>query len=61
MSIGAASTSDIKRRAAASRLILLAIDMLDEAPEQIVRDYLNHALGALERVRAADRHGDSAT
>lgn len=51
----AASTSDIKRRDAASRLIVLAIDLLDEEPEQIVRDYLDHALGALQRVNEADR------
>lgn len=55
MSTSAASTSDIKRRDAASRLIALAIDMLDEEPEQIVRDYLDHALGALQRVSEADR------
>ena len=54
----AASTSDIKRRDAASRLIAVVIDMLDEEPEQIVRDYLNHALGALERIREADRASD---
>lgn len=58
MSITAASTSDIKRRDAASRLIVLAIDMLDEEPEQIVRDYLDHALGALQRVRQVDRSNE---
>ena len=55
MNTSAAWTGNIKRRGEASRLIQLAIDMLDEEPEQIVRDYLNHALGALERVCEADR------
>lgn len=58
MNTSSTSTSDIKRRDAASRLIVLAIDLLDEEPEQIVRDYLAHALGALERVREADRASD---
>ena len=39
------------RRTEATRLIALALDMLDDEREQIVRDYLDHALGALERVR----------
>ena len=34
-----------------ARLIALAIDMLDKDREQIVRDYLAHALSALDRVR----------
>ena len=58
MNTSAASTDNIKRRGEASRLIAVAIDMLDEESEQIVRDYLNHALGALERVREADRASD---
>ena len=48
------SATGDKRRAQASRLIALVIDMLDDQSEQIVRDYLDHALGALERVRDAD-------
>ncbi len=55
MNTSATSTNGIKRRNAASRLIVLAIDLLDEEPEQIVRDYLDHALGALQRVSEADR------
>ena len=54
MKTSALSISDGKRREQASRLIELAIDMLDTDPEQIVRDYLAHALSALERVRDAD-------
>ncbi len=38
-------------RMEAERLIALAIDLLDKDREQIVRDYLNHALSALDRVR----------
>ena len=60
MNTSAATTSNIKRRGEASRLIALAIDMLDEEPEQIVRDYLNHARGALERVCEADRANEAA-
>lgn len=48
------------RRDDAAQLIAVAIGMLDEEREQIVRDYLHHALGALDRVRAADRDGGSA-
>ena len=54
MATSVSSARDDRRRDQASRLIALAIDMLDENSEQIVRDYLDHALGALERVRAAD-------
>ena len=56
MATSASSTRDDRRRDQASRLIALTIDMLDEESEQIVRDYLDHALGALERVREADLH-----
>lgn len=55
MNTSATSTSNIKRRGQASRLIALTIDMLDEESEQIVRDYLGHALSALERVCEAGR------
>ena len=48
---------DDARRDDAARLIGVAINTLHEESEQIVRDYLNHALGALERIRAADRTG----
>ena len=61
MNTSAASTNNIKRRGEASRLIAVAIDMLDEESEQIVRDYLNHALGALERVRDTDLDETSST
>ena len=54
-----ASATGDKRREQASRLITLAIDMLDDQSEQIVRDYLDHALGALKRVRDADDAGSS--
>ncbi len=54
MATSASSTRDDRRRNQAARLIVLAIDMLDEGSEQIVRDYLDHALGALERVRETD-------
>ena len=43
------------RRTEAQRMIALASEMLDGEREQIVRDYLDHALAALERLR------DSAT
>lgn len=36
------------RRLESRRLIALALETLDEEHEQIVRDYLNHALCALE-------------
>ena len=52
---------DDVRRDDAARLIAVAINMLDEDREQIVRDYLNHALGALERVREADHAEVSST
>ena len=38
------------RRAEAARLVALARDMLDGEQEQIVGDYLAHALGALDRL-----------
>ena len=46
------------RRAEAGRLVALARDMLDGEQEQIVGDYLAHALGALNRLHesaAAER------
>ena len=49
------------RREDAARLIAVTINMLSEEREQIVRDYLNHALGALERVRETDAAGASFT
>ena len=58
---GTVSATGDKRREQASRLIALAIDMLDDQSEQIVRDYLDHALGALKRVRDADDAGSSST
>ncbi len=39
------------RRAEAARLVALARDMLDGEQEQIVGDYLFHALSALNRLR----------
>lgn len=39
------------RRLEAHRLIALALEMLDDEREQIVRDYLGHALEALQRLR----------
>ena len=53
MATSVSSERDDRRREQASRLIALTIDVLDEDSEQIVRDYLTHALGALERVREA--------
>ena len=61
MATSASSTRDDRRRDQASRLIALTIDMLYEESEQIVRDYLDHALGALERVRGADLAEASST
>ena len=46
------------RRAEAARLVALAHDMLDGEHEQIIGDYLVHALSALDRLRespAAER------
>jgi len=46
------------RRTETARLVALARDMLDGEQEQIVGDYLAHALGALNRLResaAAER------
>ena len=45
---------DDVRRDDAARLVAVAINMLNEDREQIVRDYLSHALAALERVRETD-------
>lgn len=45
------------RRTEVRRLIALALDMLDDEREQIVRDYLDHALGALDRERDSLKSG----
>jgi len=51
-----AHSADEARRLEARRLIALAHDMLKPEREQIVRDFLHHALGALERCqREEDR------
>lgn len=50
---------DDARRDDAARLIGVAINTLNKECEQIVRDYLNHALGALERIDAVDQTGAS--
>lgn len=42
------------RRAEVERLIALALDQLDEENEQIVRDYLGHAIAALRRIPASE-------
>ena len=39
------------RRAEAARLVALARDILDGEKEQVVGDYLMHALAALDRLR----------
>ena len=44
---------DWRRRDDAAKLIAVTINLLDDDREQIVRDYLNHALGALDRIRQA--------
>lgn len=44
---------DRGRRDDAAKLIAVAINLLEDDREQIVRDYLNHALGALDRIRQA--------
>ena len=49
---------DEARRDDAAQLIAVAINMLDKESEQIVRDYLDHALSALKRVRGADHENE---
>ena len=52
---------DRTRYGEVERLLSLAHDMLDDGREQIVRDYLRHAIAALDRIREVEGAHPAAT